>query len=223
MPKYSNVFVITYGRSGSTLLLGVLNSIDGYLIRGENFSFVWHLYKAFCSLKKTEKEFGDSRSESPTSPWYGASKLDFDKYLKSTKKTILEQLNRDQGLFKKRAKVVGFKEIRYIEPSQVEELESYIEFLRQVFDKPAFIFNTRNLTDVVKSSWWKNRDENLVRKKLGKAEERFNLLAGKYDDCLLVSYEGVVSRREVKSIFDFLGEDFHEEKVETLLKVRHSY
>ena len=30
------VFVMTYGRSGSTLLMGLLNTIPGYLIRGEN-------------------------------------------------------------------------------------------------------------------------------------------------------------------------------------------
>jgi hypothetical protein len=30
------VFVMTYGRSGSTLLMGLLNTIPGYLVRGEN-------------------------------------------------------------------------------------------------------------------------------------------------------------------------------------------
>ena len=35
-PKDGFVFVVTYGRSGSTLLQTVLQSIDGYFIRGEN-------------------------------------------------------------------------------------------------------------------------------------------------------------------------------------------
>ena len=39
-----HVFVMTYGRSGSTLLMGLLNSIPGYLIRGENRHAMRHLY-----------------------------------------------------------------------------------------------------------------------------------------------------------------------------------
>src|SRR5688572_1085508 len=34
--QLGHLFIVTYGRSGSTLLQGVLNSIPGYLIRGEN-------------------------------------------------------------------------------------------------------------------------------------------------------------------------------------------
>ena len=36
----SYVFICTYGRSGSTLLQGVLNSIPGYLIRGHGL-YTW--------------------------------------------------------------------------------------------------------------------------------------------------------------------------------------
>ncbi len=38
------LFIVTYGRSGSTLLQGILNSIPGYLIRGENRAALFHLY-----------------------------------------------------------------------------------------------------------------------------------------------------------------------------------
>ena len=37
------LFVITYGRSGSTVLLNLLNAIEGYTIRGENCGIVSHL------------------------------------------------------------------------------------------------------------------------------------------------------------------------------------
>ena len=39
-----HVFVMTYGRSGSTLLMGILNSIPGWLLRGENRHAMRHLY-----------------------------------------------------------------------------------------------------------------------------------------------------------------------------------
>jgi hypothetical protein len=41
--RFPNIFVVTYGRSGSTLLQGVLNGIPGFLIRGENKDIVGHL------------------------------------------------------------------------------------------------------------------------------------------------------------------------------------
>ena len=37
-PRFRTVNIVTYGRSGSTLLMGLLNAIDGYRIRGENFN-----------------------------------------------------------------------------------------------------------------------------------------------------------------------------------------
>ena len=39
------LFVLTYGRSGSTLLQGILNSIPGYLVRGENRQILFHLHE----------------------------------------------------------------------------------------------------------------------------------------------------------------------------------
>ena len=47
------VFVVTYGRSGSTLLQNVLNTIPGYCIRGENANTLAHLAKA-CHAVESE-------------------------------------------------------------------------------------------------------------------------------------------------------------------------
>ena len=44
MPDLGYIFIVTYGRSGSTLLQGILNSIPGYLVRGENRQALRHLY-----------------------------------------------------------------------------------------------------------------------------------------------------------------------------------
>jgi hypothetical protein len=46
------VFIVTYGRSGSTLLQGVLNSIPGYLVRGENRQALRHL-RALMQITRT--------------------------------------------------------------------------------------------------------------------------------------------------------------------------
>lgn len=46
MPKEGYVFIITYGRSGSTLTQNLLNSLPGYCIRGENSNLLYFLSKA---------------------------------------------------------------------------------------------------------------------------------------------------------------------------------
>src|SRR5690606_340365 len=65
---YSNVFIVTYGRSGSTLLQGVLNSIPGYLIRGENDSALEFMHENF---RRMEKRMDTKKGSSPVNPWYG--------------------------------------------------------------------------------------------------------------------------------------------------------
>ncbi len=43
MKAKRSVIVITYGRTGSTLLVGLLNSAEKTLIRGENGNFFFNL------------------------------------------------------------------------------------------------------------------------------------------------------------------------------------
>ncbi len=57
---------MTYGRSGSTLVQGILDSIPGYLIRGENRDALPHLFAYHQTLVKeaarvTRKEAAGSR------------------------------------------------------------------------------------------------------------------------------------------------------------------
>ena len=73
--NFESILIITYGRSGSTLLQGVLNAIDGVLIRGENMNMCFHMFKTYQAILTSK-----SKSErSPQSPFFGAKLLD-EKY-----------------------------------------------------------------------------------------------------------------------------------------------
>ncbi|UCV16550.1 hypothetical protein [Quatrionicoccus australiensis] len=63
--KFKSILVVTYGRSGSTLLQGVLNTLPNVLIRGENHDFCWGLYLAWKSLIQTKTGFGMNSSSPP--------------------------------------------------------------------------------------------------------------------------------------------------------------
>ena len=48
VPRF--LFVVTYGRSGSTLVQGLLNAMPGVLVRGENNLFVLPLFRSWDAL-----------------------------------------------------------------------------------------------------------------------------------------------------------------------------
>ena len=66
------LFVVTYGRSGSTLLMGVFqHTLPGYLVRGENRDALHHLF-LFDQTMRTESNGARSCNlRQPTHPFFG--------------------------------------------------------------------------------------------------------------------------------------------------------
>ena len=75
-----HVLIVTHGRTGSTLLQGILNTIDGFHIKGENKNVAFHLFQSYKSLAAATalKELDDPYS--PTNPWYGSADYNLDSY-----------------------------------------------------------------------------------------------------------------------------------------------
>src|SRR6478609_6549835 len=65
------VFVMTYGRSGSTLLMGLLNTIPGYLIRGENDDALRFLHKFHTTCMERSQHWPVDRVRRKTDAFYG--------------------------------------------------------------------------------------------------------------------------------------------------------
>ena len=103
------LFIVTYGRSGSTLLQGILSSIPGYLIRGENGGAAYYLYKfhATAELNRTSRP----RWKSPQSAWFGIGGYPTRRALNQLRGLLLATVIRPE----KDSRVVGFKEIRWLQ------------------------------------------------------------------------------------------------------------
>ena len=67
----SYVFVMTYGRSGSTLLMGLLNTIPGYLIRGENDDALRFLHDFHRTCVERSTYWPIDRVRRKTDAFYG--------------------------------------------------------------------------------------------------------------------------------------------------------
>ncbi|PSJ29753.1 hypothetical protein B7P34_05745 [Streptosporangium nondiastaticum] len=214
--KYESLLIITYGRSGSTLLQGLLNTIDGCEVRGENYNFCYGLFQAYRSLMGTRKRAGHR----VTSPWYGPG-WDEKLFLRDARRLVRHQLIGPRG-GASHGTCYGFKEIRYADLAP-EELEEYLGFLTLMFPRPALVFNTRKLEDVVRSDWWR-RDPEGSLKALSQTDAAFRRYAAHREHCFLIDYHDVVEKTPaLRLLFAFLGAPYAEEAVDRVLGTPHSY
>lgn len=217
------VFVVTYGRSGSTLLQGVLNSIPGYLVRGENRQVLRHLYKYTSAARKERRRQRRQRrrkglppsGSTPVQPFFGMAEFPVRESLRAARRLALDTVLRPEA----DTRVTGFKEIRW----EAEDVADFVGWLRDVFPGARFVVNTRNLDDVVQSKWWAGTPD--ARTRLGELEERLLALAEDLGDAAFhVRYdEYVADPGALRPLFDWLGEEFDEARVREVLEVRHSY
>ncbi len=219
---YNSILIITYGRSGSTLLQGILNSIEGCVIKGENNNFCYHLFKAYKALKNTQIYKG-KEEDNPRHPWFGYNSLDVNFYLDQTSDLIKKLLLAEQTTDPK-ISCYGFKEIRYMQKYHIKDFFEYLEFLKKVFPKVAFIFNTRNHDDVLASGWWEKMDSDQVRKEIIDLEANFRGYCQDYDNAFLIDYKDVVLKSDkFMSMFEFLGVKYDAQKIDSILRVKHGY
>lgn len=213
--QLGHLFVVTYGRSGSTLLLGVLNSIPGYLIRGENDGAVYHLHQ-FHSACVGKKRRLRKRFELPldsTNPHFGLDEFPAKVSLRMLRRLVTTTVLRPGD----DTRVTGFKEIRWYQ----DDLPAYVDFLRELFPDARFVVNTRDHDAVLKSGWWpdKPQDGRLERMEAAILDVAESLGEAAYR----VHFDDYTSDPTVlRGLFEWLGEDFDETRVRAVLGVRHS-
>jgi len=219
--NFKSVLIITYGRSGSTLLQGLLNSIDGCIVRGENYNFCYGLFLAYQSLIKTKLEFGKKGSLEVTSPWYGAALYDEQRYITDARTLVLNQLLQEGD---GDIKCYGFKEIRYL-PGQynISNFASFLDFLAKLFPDPAFIVLTRNHDQVCNSAWWKNRSPQEVKQSLSQFEKKIGTYSQGKNFVFSIDYHDMTERTpKLQQLFEFIGAPYREDKVAQVLSTPHS-
>lgn len=225
--NFSSVLIVTYGRSGSTLLQGVLNSIDGCLVRGENNNLCHGLFRSYEALIQTKKEFGGDESLDVTNPWYGAAFLDESKFIEDARQLVIHQLSPDA----KKHVCIGFKEVRYLNSDLTRakagnkpRLHDFLDFLAKLFPNPAFIVLTRDHDQVTKSAWWVNKEKEQVIEQLKAFDTAACSYAQGTNNTFTVTYQDMVERTpRLKEMFLFLGAAYDEARLKEVLATKHSY
>ena len=215
--RYRHAFIVTYGRSGSTLLQGVLNALPGYLIRGENYDAMRHLEILFNRLPRSPGQYGADAAAAPSQardPFYGFEAF-ADAPVAAGIAALLQHLLLS-GADPAGVRCLGFKEIRYTP----QNIALKVQFLRRVFPGCAVIYNTRAPRDVIQSEFQKDKE-------IGYFEEFNALLEARSEadpDAFLVRYEDVTRvAGTLIGLHDFLREPFDRERIGAVLAVKHSY
>lgn len=204
-PAGGYVFIITYGRSGSTLLQNLLNNIPGYQIRGENNNALPPLVQSWNAIRQSEPMSGLRKAGATTSqnhPFFGAENVDPKQYGKALAACFTQNVLRPEP----GTRVSGFKEIRF--HMRPKLFAPTLRFLRMFFPRCRFVFNTRNHDAVSNSGWWATMDKAAVLAELAEAEALFSrYIARNPDHCCHVHYDTYVKDpTTLKPLFDFLGE-----------------
>ena len=218
-PADGYVFVVTYGRSGSTLVQNLLNALPGYCIRGENANALSGLARSWHQLSTAQPRAGlkaRGTPSTPEEPWFGAELIEPLRY----GQVLANIFVREVLALPKGTRVGGFKEIRFhTEPGF---FPIHLGFIRRFFPKARFIFNSRDHDAVVKSGWWAEMDETQARTQLKAAEALFAThIANHPEVSLALRYEDYAGNPEgFRPLFDFLGEPFDAALVEGVLSRR---
>jgi len=217
------VFLVTYGRSGSTLLQAVLNAIPGYLVRGENRQALRHLWAFHATLaderkrvrreqRREDREPGTSTS---SDPFFGVDGFPVQRSLREIRRLVVDTVLRPEPA----TRVTGFKEIRWY----AEDTPDFVAWLREVFPGARFIINTRDLDDVARSKWWAQDPE--AHSKLARIERDLLALAESCGEAAFhVHYDDYVADpAALEPLFAWLGETYDETTVRAVLDRPHSY
>jgi hypothetical protein len=205
LKKY--VFIVTYGRSGSTLLQNLLNALPGALVRGENEYLLGPLARAWSILRHSEQQakmHRERKISSSKDPWFGFENVSSEALGASLSQSFLETVLRPEA----DTRITGFKEIRWHhDPLLFPEA---LDFLRTFFPRARIIINTRDHDQVIRSGWWKEHSPDHVRRQLEHAERLYDAYAQKHpSSCLRMHYNSYIQGPDAwHSLFRFLEEPF---------------
>jgi hypothetical protein len=141
--------VVTYGRTGSTVIQAALNALPGVLVRGENYSALRGLNAYVQAIAETADRHHAGR---PTHPWFGSARLDPSAVVADLRRHVLATVLRPKA----DTRWIGFKEVRY-EPGHFgsyDDLLNYLLFLDKLFPGMRFLLNVRDPIDAARSGWW---------------------------------------------------------------------
>jgi len=211
------VLICATGRSGSTTMQRLINTIPNSNICGENFGAVNSLLEFYRRIKYSTvnnipghfmpASYETIISKNIKPAWYNS--YNYSQIINLIKIMIVNMFKKNDS-----TNIWGFKEIRY-DNGNIK----YIEDFKELFPQTKVIIQIRENVGVQSKSGWHKNNKNAIQflKKLNK--ELFEFYNKHRDYCYLTSFERMFDKNNLKSLFHFIqcGENYNEEKINEVL------
>jgi hypothetical protein len=211
------VLICATGRSGSTTMQRIINSVPNSNICGENFGAINSLLEFYKRIKTTTFDFvpghlrpasyEDIISKDVKPSWYNS--YNFQQTVSMIKILIA-------SLFKNKeaTTVWGFKEIRY-DNGDIK----YLKEFKELFPQTKVIIQIRgNITAQSQSSWLK-KDKNAVQYLNTLNNEFYNFYNQNKEWCYFTTFEKMFDMENIKKIFEFIdcSQYYDQSKIKQIL------
>ncbi|WOI58361.1 sulfotransferase [Palleronia sp. LCG004] len=189
-PPEQFVFVMAYGRSGSTLIQALLNALPDTCIRGENGGALNGLHASWRRIAHTAQLEGarGGPATAPDTPWFGAEATEPRGYARALGAAFTRHVLAPPPGTRR----AGCKEIRFHEGpggwSDVLPFEGpggfrdLLDFLTSAFPDARFVLNSRDREAVARSGWWRQVPQPRMVEVLGRIDALFDQAAEAFPD-----------------------------------------
>jgi hypothetical protein len=211
------VLICATGRSGSTTLQRIINSIPNSNICGENYGAINSLLEFYMKLKICVEKYIPGHyspakyetiiSKNIKPSWYNS--FHFEEIKQNIRNTIISMFKKDSNTY-----LWGFKEIRY-DNKRVNLLLAF----KELFPQTKIIIQIReNILNQSQSGWHK-KDNNSINYLNNLNNELVNFYNLNKEWCYFTTFEKMFDKNNLLKIFDFIEcrENYDENKVDDIL------
>jgi len=212
------VLICATGRSGSTTMQRILNTIPNSNICGENFGALNSLMEFYRRIKNSTinnipghyhpASYESIVRQNIKPSWYNS--YNYQQMIHLIKITIINMFKNKEA-----TNIWGFKEIRY-DSGNI----NYIKDFKELFPQTKVIIQVRENIQAQSKSGWFKKDKNAVPFLNKTSKELIDFALQNKEWCYLTSFERMFDKNNLRNIFTFIdcGEKFNEEIIDNILK-----
>lgn len=211
------VLICATGRSGSTTMQRIINSIPNSNICGENFGAINSLLEFYKRIKTTTFDFvpghlrpasyEDIISKDVKPSWYNS--YNFQQTVSMIKMLIA-------SLFKNTSttNMWGFKEIRY-DNGDIK----YLREFKELFPQTKVIIQIRGNIAAQSQSSWLKKEKNAIAYLNTLNNEFYNFYNQNKEWCYFTTFEKMFDMENIKKIFEFIdcSQHYDQSKIKQIL------
>jgi hypothetical protein len=212
------VLICATGRSGSTTMQRIINTIPNSNICGENFGAINSLLEFYRRIKTTTVDYVPGHmnpasyeniiSKNVKPSWYNS--YNYSQIIQFIKMTIINMFKNNSN-----TNIWGFKEIRY-DSGNI----NYIKEFKELFPQTKVIIQFRENIKAQSKSGWHKQDKNAVDFLNKTTKQLIDFATQNKEWCFLTSFERMFDKNNLRNIFNFIdcGEKYNEQIVDDILK-----